>query len=237
MLLVKELIEGVAVLAVTGPVDGGDVETLQSAVERAAEHSPRVVIDLTGAGPLAAATVDVINRSAQRVTSWPRPTLSVCCGAQELEALLPQVRRHRWREEALAHVHDRPAERVAVRTTVTCGPEGPGQARRLALQAAQAHGFDGDDLALVVTELVTNAVRHGNPPVEVELDTCEHCVSVVVCDASTARPVQREAGDGDEGGRGLLLVDLLAAERGVRTSASGKAVWAELPRRGPQPRA
>ena len=70
-----------------------------------------------------------------------------------------------------------------------------------------------------------------------EIDTCEHCVTVVVADTSTARPVQREACDDDEGGRGLLLVDLLAAERGMRASASGKAVWAELPRHGPVPRA
>ena len=238
MLLSQELIEGVAVLAVTGPVGGGDVENLESAVERAAGRSTRgVVIDLTDAGPLAAGAVDVLNRSAQQATGWPRPTLSICSGAQEIEALLPEVRRHAHREDALAHVDDRPAEHVAVRVTVTCGPEGPGEARRLALECARTHGFDGGDLALVVTELVTNAVRHGSPPVEVEIDTCEHCVTVVVADTSTARPVQREACDDDEGGRGLLLVDLLAAERGMRASASGKAVWAELPRHGPVPRA
>lgn len=128
-------------------------------------------------------------------------------------------------------------EQISVRATVTCGPEGPGEARRLALDCAQAHGFDGDDLALVVTELVTNAVRHGSPPVEVEIDTCGHCITVVVADASAVRPLQRAAGDDDEGGRGLLLVDLLAAERGVRPAGSGKAVWAELPRHQALPRA
>lgn len=231
MLLSQELTEGVVVLAVAGPVAVQDAPALQSAVERAAEDGVRgVVVDLAHAGPLAAAAVDVLSRSAREAVR-PRPALAVCCAPADLVALLlPEVRLHRCREDALAHVDGRPQEPAGVRVTVTCGPEGPGEARRLALECAQTHGFAGDDLALVVTELVTNAVRHGSPPVEVEIDTCGHCVTVVVADGSSVRPVRRAAGDGDEGGRGLLLVDLLAAEQGVRPSGSGKAVWAELPR-------
>ena len=76
---------------------------------------------------------------------------------------------HRCHHGAATQVHDRDAERVRVRLTVTPGPEGPREARRLAATCASEGGFDGDDLAVVVTELVTNAVRHGTPPVAVEI--------------------------------------------------------------------
>ena len=75
---------------------------------------------------------------------------------------------------------------------------------------------------------MTNAVRHGQPPVSLEIGRCEHCVTVVVADGSTARPATRPAGDDDEGGRGLHLIDLLATDSGVRSQPPGKAVWAEL---------
>lgn len=232
MLLSQEVSEGVEVLAVTGPVSGGDVAALRSALDRAVEAAPRgVVVDLSKAGPLAPAAVDVLNWATLHAAGWPRPALAVCCAGDGLEQLLlPGVQMHPCRDDALAHVDDRSEEHVCVRATVTCGPEGPGEARRLAEQCAKDNGFDGDDLAVVVTELVTNAVRHGTAPVEIEIGTCEHCVTVVVADAGSGRPVQREAEETDEGGRGLLLVDLLAADNGVRPVGAGKAVWAELPR-------
>ena len=234
MLLSQEVSQGVEVLAVTGPVHGPDAALLKDALDQAVGAGPRgVVIDLSDAGMLAPAAVDVLNWATVQAAGWPRPALAVCCAGDELASLLlPEVQVHGCRDDAVAHVDDRPEEQVCVRATVTCGPEGPGEARRLAAQCAEANGFDGDDLAVVVTELVTNAVRYGTPPIELEIDTCEHCVTVVVADAGGGRPVQRAAGSTDEGGRGLLLVDLLAAANGVRPAGAGKAVWAELPRRG-----
>jgi anti-sigma regulatory factor (Ser/Thr protein kinase) len=117
-----------------------------------------------------------------------------------------------------------------VRVTLPAGPEGPGEARRVVARCAREHGFDGDDLALVVTELVTNAVRHGAPPVELEIGTGTQTVTVVVADGGPGGPVPRDAGVDDEGGRGLLLVEGLSADSGVQARPPGKAVWAELPR-------
>lgn len=85
-----------------------------------------------------------------------------------------------------------------------------------------------DDLALVVTELVVNAIRHAGTDVEVRLRPIVGGVRLEVYDGST-RPLRpRDAVASDEGGRGLLLVDALSHRYGVEAEAAGKRVWAEL---------
>ena len=85
-----------------------------------------------------------------------------------------------------------------------------------------------DDLALVVTELVANAVRHAGTDIEIRLFPLSGGVRLEVADGST-RPLRpRKATIVDEGGRGLLLVDALATRYGVEAEPAGKKVWAEL---------
>lgn len=105
-----------------------------------------------------------------------------------------------------------------------------GIARELTVSRAQAWGVSGlsDDLALVVTELVANAVRHAGTDIEVRLFPLGDGVRLEVADGST-RPLRpRAATVVDEGGRGLLLVDALSTRYGVEADAVGKKVWAEL---------
>nr|WP_239335389.1 ATP-binding protein [Frankia sp. CiP3] len=81
--------------------------------------------------------------------------------------------------------------------------------------------------ALLVSELVTNAIRHGRAPIQVRLirDTALICE---VSDASRAAPHLCHARAFDEGGRGLFLVAQLAARWGTRqTRDGGKIIWAE----------
>ncbi|WNZ09739.1 SpoIIE family protein phosphatase [Streptomyces sp. 11x1] len=80
---------------------------------------------------------------------------------------------------------------------------------------------------LVVSELVTNAIRYGTPPVELRLIRD----SVLICevsDGSGTAPHMRRARMFDEGGRGLLLVAQFAERWGTRHRASGKSIWAEI---------
>lgn len=83
---------------------------------------------------------------------------------------------------------------------------------------------------LAVSELVTNAVRHGAGEVTLRLSRHEDGVVVEVGDAGGGHPRRRRAGGDDEGGRGLQLVGAVAAAWGVRPDGAGKIVWCRLAR-------
>ncbi|MEG3630243.1 ATP-binding protein [Streptomyces poriticola] len=92
-------------------------------------------------------------------------------------------------------------------------------------------------LLLIVSELVTNAVRHAavlSPVLAVELAVGPEWVRVSVEDDHPYRPTALEADHGRTGGRGLLLVREITRESGgacdvVHTSGGGKVIWAALP--------
>ncbi|WP_408022709.1 SpoIIE family protein phosphatase [Streptacidiphilus fuscans] len=108
-------------------------------------------------------------------------------------------------------------------------PTSVARARELACGWLAACGLDElcDTVELLVSELATNALRHGRGDIRLRLLRD----SVLVCevwDNGYAQPRQRRARDTDEGGRGLQLVSLLADRWGSRRTPSGKAVWFEL---------
>ncbi|MPY62066.1 SpoIIE family protein phosphatase [Streptomyces spongiae] len=81
---------------------------------------------------------------------------------------------------------------------------------------------------LVVSELVTNAIRHGAPPIQLRLIHDDTTLFCEVSDCSGTAPHLRRAKTFDEGGRGLLLVAQLTQRWGSRHSGNGKTIWAEL---------
>jgi anti-sigma regulatory factor (Ser/Thr protein kinase) len=83
------------------------------------------------------------------------------------------------------------------------------------------------DAQLVVSELVTNAVLHGDGDIELRLGMADGALSVCVCDGGPAEPQQRGPGTTAEGGRGLVLVATLTQDWGFRPDGrGGKEVWA-----------
>jgi anti-sigma regulatory factor (Ser/Thr protein kinase) len=98
-----------------------------------------------------------------------------------------------------------------------------------------------EQVHLLVTELVTNAVRHAGPPITVRIEcTGPDSVLVSVSDGSDELPSVRDVGPGAVSGRGVRLVDLLSAEWGVQhhhgdgrhtgtaAEGEGKTVWCRL---------
>ncbi|MET7766660.1 SpoIIE family protein phosphatase [Streptomyces sp. NPDC005393] len=79
---------------------------------------------------------------------------------------------------------------------------------------------------LIVSELVTNAIHYGQPPIRLRLIR-DRTLICEVSDASSTAPHLRRARALDEGGRGLFLVAQLARRWGTRLDAHGKTIWAE----------
>lgn len=85
-----------------------------------------------------------------------------------------------------------------------------------------------DDVELIVSELVTNAIRASSATVRVALERVGGRLAIRVSDEAPGWPEQRSAGIHDTGGRGLPLVSALSTSWGVSMAATGKVVWAEL---------
>ncbi|MER6923749.1 ATP-binding protein, partial [Streptomyces spiralis] len=81
---------------------------------------------------------------------------------------------------------------------------------------------------LILSELVTNAIRYGSTPILVRVMR-ERALICEVFDSSSTSPHLRYATTTDEGGRGLFLVAQLAERWGTRYTPTGKVIWAEQP--------
>ncbi|MER5965428.1 SpoIIE family protein phosphatase [Streptomyces sp. NPDC002057] len=103
------------------------------------------------------------------------------------------------------------------------------RARKAAREQLERWGIDadlGDSTALIVSELVTNAVRYADGPIQLRLILGDTLTCEVADDSSTA-PHLRRALDTDENGRGLYITARLTRRWGVRSARRGKTIWAE----------
>ncbi|MFG2380183.1 SpoIIE family protein phosphatase [Streptomyces avermitilis] len=129
----------------------------------------------------------------------------------------------------MARVQGLPAESVGD-WTLPREPRSVGRAREYA--RAQLVRWDLEPLVdtaeLLVSELVTNALRYGEGEIRLRL-LLDRTLVCEVWDAGLVQPRRRRARDTDEGGRGLQLVGLLSAGWGSRRTPRGKTVWFELP--------
>jgi anti-sigma regulatory factor (Ser/Thr protein kinase) len=93
----------------------------------------------------------------------------------------------------------------------------------------------GDDARLVVSELVSNAVRHASGPQQLQLEVARlgtDGVRIALADGSSVKPIIRELDDRATSGRGLRIVQSLAADWGTEDHPGGKRVWVDLERGG-----
>jgi anti-sigma regulatory factor (Ser/Thr protein kinase) len=121
-------------------------------------------------------------------------------------------------------------EAEAAAWTLTARPTAVAQARDLIRDRLLAWDLQGlaDVVELLVSELVTNALRYGIAPFGLRMTRDAANIMVEVSDGNPTVPRLRNVQVGDEGGRGLHLVDELSADWGVRTHPQGKTVWFTL---------
>ena len=161
----------------------------------------------------------------REVLSRSRGSLEERCD-QLLDAMLPEhptddVALVLARSKALHSDHvrvwDLPADSAVV-----------AEARRTA--TAQLESWGLGDVAfvteLVVSELVTNAIRYGSEPIQLRL-IYDRTLICEVSDGNSTSPHLRRARTLDEGGRGLLLVAQLTTDWGTRHTSTGKTIWTE----------
>jgi PAS domain S-box-containing protein len=137
----------------------------------------------------------------------------------------------------IARTHALADDRVAT-WDLPADPAAVASARRQA--AMRLTGWGLDDMAftteLVVSELVTNAIRYAKSPIRLRLIR-DRTLICEVSDGSSTAPHLRQARVLDEGGRGLFLISQLTQRWGSRLTPDGKIIWAEqaipgLPRPG-----
>jgi anti-sigma regulatory factor (Ser/Thr protein kinase) len=125
--------------------------------------------------------------------------------------------------------HDRASTEIEIR--LTADELAPGKARRFVRHHVERLGYPRcvDDAAVVVSELVTNAVAAAPwGPVFVALPPASGRLVIEVWDMSAVRPVPREPGVLDTHGRGLGVVKGLSLSYGCDHRGRWKVVWALL---------
>ena len=120
---------------------------------------------------------------------------------------------------------------VDVRVLDARGDAGAGsKARALVRDALHDWGLAGmaDDAAVIVTELVTNAVTHGESDFRLQLSRTPGAFRIEVVDEGQGTPEPQPLDFEAEGGRGIMLVDAMSSSWGVESVPGGKLVWAEI---------
>lgn len=227
----------VTVIHVRGGLSLATAPNLGAAVAKALSHDPTAVIchvaDLRVIDDLA---VTAFAAAARRAAAWPGIPLVVCAAPQPLaEALsrlgidwqltiatdLAQARRSsRQRRPS-------PQLRRRLQPVVDSVPA----ARRMIVDTCAHWNLPHltDPAGLVLTELVTNAVRHAGTPIDLTITRGRHLLHLAVRDYTTATPSRTgPPAEHGPGGRGLLIVEALATHWGYTPTTNGKVTWADF---------
>lgn len=118
-----------------------------------------------------------------------------------------------------------------VRVTLTAEGGSCARARQVVRDAASSWGLSedlADDAQLVVTELVSNGIDHGEGLITLTVSRKTSGMLVEVHDESRKQPQVRPVDPSSARGRGMQLVQALSARWGTAPDRHGKVVWAEL---------
>lgn len=227
----------VAVVHLRGRLDQGTAPAACATLLRCLTEQPTTVVvdvcELIVADDSALTLLPTISR---RAALWPGAVVLLCSPrpavAQALDrmAVTRLVTVYGTQEEALAVADQRP---VPPRVTETLTPDryAPARAREVVYEACRDWGLlEAVPLAqLLATELVSNGVVHAGTPLVFSVLLRGHHLYVAVRDGDP-QPIRMQTvhPDLDDHGRGLLVVDSLAAAWGSLPTDEGKVVWAAV---------
>ncbi|MGW3150955.1 SpoIIE family protein phosphatase [Streptomyces sp. NPDC001177] len=190
--------------------------------EQATDTGPEPLLEVLSNMQTGTAPTPTASSSAE---VWPE--LERICDT--LIQRLPPVSQHNSAALLVARMQGLPSDRH-VTWEVPPTPEAVGEARAITERQLADWGMQEEAFTteLLVSELVTNAIRYGTSPIQLRLI---HDQSLIceVSDGSSTSPHIRRALETDEGGRGLFLVAQLSRLWGTRYGTRGKTIWAEQP--------
>ncbi|MDT4988825.1 MAG: hypothetical protein QOI74_2919 [Micromonosporaceae bacterium] len=229
----------IAEMRISGQLDLATVVGVRTALHKALTGQPAaIVVDVAGLTTADDVMLTVFAAFARTAAAWPGCPVLLCCPDAALRAGFDQTGISRVlpiypdRAAAVAAAERLPPP-LHYRRALPSNPSAPTIARQVVAEACQAWQLAAlaDDAEMVVTELVTNAVRYAPGDIQLSITLREHFLHVAVHDHCPDPPRRRLPDpDNDEGGRGLLLVDAIAAGWGSTPSVHGKRVWATLRR-------
>jgi anti-anti-sigma regulatory factor/anti-sigma regulatory factor (Ser/Thr protein kinase) len=226
----------VSVVRVTGTLDAPGAARLQGCLFAGLAELPvALVVDLSGVSVTDDSVLNLLPTLARRAAEWPGAELVLCAPDPALADALDRLGVSwvcRDRQEAFAVAARRPAPRRLQRNLLPVA-DAPRQARDLVGQAAAVWRLPADPAQVaqvIVTELVTNGVRHAGTPLDISVVLRDEYLHLAVRDREPNPPRRRTImTERDDHGRGLQLVDGLAAAWGCVPTPDGKVVWATVP--------
>jgi anti-sigma regulatory factor (Ser/Thr protein kinase) len=230
--------DGCLVLRVDGAWSTLTATRLHRALGKALASQPLpVVCDLTGLTSEIDASLMAIPAAYAAAGGWPQVVLVVAAAGPVAQSLRSRgsgrrvpIRSTVSAATSAALAGERPD--VVTRTLgLSFTPRAAAEARHETSAFCIAVGWvrGSEDARLVVSELATNAVRHGAPPLQLRLMATVRGLTVGISDGSATLPSIRPPRSNRESGRGLLLVDALATTWKVETvPGDGKTVLAQL---------
>ena len=146
-----------------------------------------------------------------------------------LAALLPDAEGHDDDVTLLlAQLPAAPLDIARTELPATASAVSAGRSFAVETLAAWGCAHKADDARLLVSEVLTNSVQHAEGPVVLHLRRTATELAVEISDLSPHLPQPRLAAQDEESGRGLILVDTLADNWGVRPDEQGKTTWFSL---------
>ncbi|GAA3440518.1 STAS domain-containing protein [Kutzneria kofuensis] len=229
---------GKAVLVrLVGDLDLASVAGVRTALMKCVADEPSgVIIQLDRATVVTPLALSVFSVVARRASDWPGLQVMLVARPGRTRELLRRGALDRFVPtfalvaEAMRALQGAPARQVA-KLELPPSDGSPALARRFVTETLREWRVDGltEDACLVVSELVENAILHGQSAAGLRLELRRGRLTIAVRDGSNRAPSRLEPGSAESGGRGVFLVDAMSKAWGTTpTWDGGKVVWAVL---------